>query len=414
MPEPSSRCYDSAQVAGSASPSKLAAARTTAKRLRAGSGLLIRTAILLCAWLAFLAPARADHPQDVSITSESAPLPEAPDGYVREAIGNVTWEYHERARSVAHVLQDVYREEWPRVVAELGVEVDDALVIRIGRNPEEMAALAPAGSPPPSYATGVAYPNRGLVLLTLSAPETWERPDVESVLVHELSHVALHRAVNGHPIPRWFTEGVAIYQAREHDFDRIRTLWSGTASGRLVPLERLSRAFPEQPHRVNLAYAQSADFVRWLLARNDGEARFRELLGRLGRGQAFDVALERTYSIPVPSLETEWHDDLEERFQAWPLLFGSGGLWVLAALLIVVAYVRRKRRDRKKLRQWEEEEAADDALAAAQRAALESAVVLAPSADEERDILYVIPPEPRARESGVPTIEHEGRAHTLH
>src|SRR5690606_2718517 len=119
--------------------------------------------------------------------------------------GDVVWEYHERTEAIARELIEVHREAWPRIAEELGGVVDGSLVVRIARSPEEMAALAPIGQPPPPYASGVAYPRRGLVLLTLTAPETWQRPDVDRVLVHELSHVALHRAVNGHPIPRWFS-----------------------------------------------------------------------------------------------------------------------------------------------------------------------------------------------------------------
>ncbi len=364
--------------------------------------------------------ARAQAAADVPESGETrGALPPAPEGFVREHDGEVVWEVHRQAREVAHELRATYREAWPRLVRELGASVDDALLIRIGRDPEEMAALAPTGEPPPGYASGVAYPSRGLVLLTLAAPETWERPAMDEVLTHELSHIALARAVDGHPIPRWFSEGVAIHQAGEHNLERIRTLWSGSVSGRLLPMDELSGAFPSRPGRVNLAYAESADFVRWLLARDDGEARFREVVRRLGDGQSFETALRRTYSIRMQSLEIEWHDDLSERFQAWPLLFGSGGLWVIAAILIVIAYVRRKRRDRATLRQWEEEErailaAAEVMQARAVPAVPDDEVVPDEDLDAERAILYVIPPEPHQRDSGVPTIEHDGRSHTLH
>lgn len=365
-------------------------------------------------------PGSARSQQDVPAEdpSEAAPLSAAPPGYVRERHGEVEWEFHERARSVARELQAVHRREWPRIVAELGQPVGASLTVRIGRDPEEMCALAPPHAPPPPYASGVAYPHRGLVLLTLSAPETWERPDVESVLVHELSHVALHRAVDGHPVPRWFTEGVAIYQAREQSFERVRTLWNGTAAGTLLPLNRLSGAFPDEPHRVSLAYAQSADFVRWLRARDDGETRFRELVGRLGRGQPFDVALERTYSIRAASLEIEWLDGLSERFQAWPLLLGGSSFWTLAVVLIVVGYVRRKRRDRRTLQTWEAEEAEEEDLYPTE----DTPVVVRPALsvlplvrdDQERELVLLVPPEPRTPELGVPTVEHDGRSHTLH
>lgn len=363
-------------------------------------------------------PAATDGaPGDVAEVTDALEraLPDAPDGYQRERRGEVRWEFPEQATSVAHDLQEVFREEWPRVVQELGGDIDDDLVIRIGRNPEDMRALAPPEAPPPAYASGVAYPSRGLILLTLTAPETWERPNVSGVLVHELSHIALHRAVEGNPVPRWFSEGVAIHQAREQDLERMRALWGGTVGDRLLPLDRLSHAFPDNPHRVNLAYAQSADFVRWLRAREDGEAKFRQVIRRLRDGQSFETALERTYSVSMTSLEIEWHEDLNERFAALPLLFGSGGLWVLAALLIVVAYVRRKRKDREKFDEWEAEEQA--ALAAAQSLVASRATASGPSPstpEADVEVLYVVPPEPRSRESGIPTIEHEGRSHTLH
>ena len=84
---------------------------------------------------------------------------------------------------------------------------------------------------------------------------------------------------------------------------------------------------------------------------------------------------------------------------------------VLAALLIVVAYFRRRYRDRVKVAQWEEE---DRAALAAARIVSSSSALSTEQATEEREVLYVLPPEPRLRDSGVPTIEHEGRSHTLH
>jgi hypothetical protein len=362
-----------------------------------------------------IAQAPADVPTEDAI-DRMTPLPALPDGFVSERRGRVQWEYPESARSLVRDLQGTYRQEWPRVTSELGGSIDSRLVIRIGVDPDEMRALAPRDAPPPAYATGVAYPARGLVLLTLTAPETWERPNLEQVLVHELSHIALHRAVDGHPIPRWFSEGVAIYQAREASFERIQTLWSATVGDRILPLRRLSRAFSDRPHRVSLAYAQSADFVRWLRAREDGEAKFRGLIERVREGQPFETAVRRTYSSRLSGLELDWRADLAERFEAWPLLLGSGGLWVLAALLIVLAYFRRRRKDKAKFREWEDEDRA--VLAAAHVAATASLArpqgASARGPEEERELLYVLPAEPRLRDSGVPTIEHEGRSHTLH
>lgn len=358
-------------------------------------------------------------------------LPEVPEGFRREERGAVTWDYPAAAASAVERLQGAERTRWARVTHQLVGErpIDGRLLIRVGRTPEEMRALAPPRAPPPAYATGVAYPARGLILLTLSAPETWERPDMTAVLTHELSHIALHRAVAGQPVPRWFSEGVAIHQAGEASLARVQTLWGATVGGRLLPLRRLDRGFSARPHQVSLAYAQSADFVRWLLDRSDGEDQFRRLLHRIAGGRAFGSALEVTYSRPPDMLEDEWKQDLAQRYSAFPLLLGSGSVWVLLSLLLVVAYVRRRRKDRARLDAWEAEEEERASLEAA-HAVLTSSRLPAtetgptperrdgddePSSHPGRALpgtTIVLPPE--AGEPGVPTVEHEGRSHTLH
>ena len=290
------------------------------------------------------------HAQDIGPDAQvDSALPDAPDDYTSERVGAARWEYPARAASVARALQRTHREQWSRIVEELGEPVDPSLTIRVGRNPDEMRALAPVGAPPPAYASGVAYPSRGLILLTLTAPETWERPDMTSVLMHEMSHIALHRVLDGNGTPRWFTEGVAIYQAHEMSLERTRTLWGGAVGGRLLPLDRLSARFPSRSNQVNLAYAQSADFVAWLRGRDDGERKFRALLRRVARGMSFETALSRTYSASLTRLELDWHQSLAERFRALPLLLGSGSFWLFGALLIVLAYIKRRRRDREKV-----------------------------------------------------------------
>jgi len=132
--------------------------------------------------------------------------------------------------------------------------------------------MAPIGAPPPDYATGVAYSHRGLILLTMSAPQTWEPPDLEVVLVHELSHVALYRAVLGNHVPRWFNEGVAIQQSEVRLLPRMESLLRAAAQRSMLRLSELDKHFPNRPHEVNIAYAQSADVVGFLRRSNNDPA----------------------------------------------------------------------------------------------------------------------------------------------
>lgn len=336
-------------------------------------------------------------------------LPPPPVDYAREQRGEVQWTFPRAARSETEALMSALPGRWNEVTRPFGGEIDRALIVRVARNPADLQALAPIGMPPPDYAAGVAYPRHGVILLTLTAPETWQRPDLETVLRHELSHVALHRAVEGHRLPRWFVEGVAIHQADEQNIGRIRALWDATLQDRVMSLRRLSDGFPSKPHEVNIAYAQSADFVAFLFEREDGRRRFRRLLTEVRSGETFNVAIEHAYGTSLWDLEAEWNGSLDERYESVPLLVGGGSVWVLAAGLLVVAWVRRRRAKRLRLAQWAEEEEAVDRLERLVDARLSGAWVY----ENDEDFVN-LPVGERRSEAGLPTISHDGSDHTVH
>jgi hypothetical protein len=306
---------------------------------------------------------------------------------------------------------------WRRITEELGASIEPTLDIRVARNPEEMRALVGETTPLPGYADGIAFPESGLVLLTLTDPDTFLRPDLQTVLAHELSHVALHRAVHGASIPRWFSEGVAVQQSEEGSFGRTRTLWEGTLRGNLIAFDRLTKGFPTRREEVDLAYAQSADFVGHMLAGKDERSRFRSLLMRLRDGTAFPAAVEAAYYVPMTYMEREWRTDLQQRFGRWPMLYlGFTSLWVLAAMVLTVGYLRARARHRSTLERWEADERT--MLASAALALQPANVVEAPSAPPAGAVQSSLDDffdnRHRSNEPGVPTIVHDGQSHTLH
>lgn len=325
-------------------------------------------------------------------------LPSAPDGYQTERIGAVTWTYPEAFRDRVDVLIDGFDEHWANVIADFGVPVDEDLVIRVARNPREMRALAPVGHPPPDYATGVAYSRWGVILLTMSAPESWEPPDLEVVLVHELSHVVLHRAVRGHPVPRWFNEGVAIHQSEVRLLSRMSSLLQAAAQQSIHRLSELDRNFPSRPHEVNTAYAQSASIIGFLRRTDNDQKRFHRMIRSLREGATFDTALANAYGWTRIGLERQWRESLRTRYRILPALFAGSTIWVAAAILVIFAYRRRRRYHHVKLQQMAHREELE-ALAAA------SEPPPAPLAAAAAEV---------ATDAGVPIVEHDGKSHTLH
>jgi hypothetical protein len=336
----------------------------------------------------------------------AAPLPaEMPSGHTLERSGGVRWLYAAAAQSEVARLQRVQRTAWARLGQTFGAQLGGELDVRLAVNPEQMQRLAPPGRRLPSYATGVAYPDEGLILLSLTEPESWLRSDIDRVLVHELSHVALHRAVGGRGVPRWFTEGVAIHEAGEHSIERVRVLWSGTLRGKLIPLSRLSQSFPARHGEVGLAYAQSADLVGRLLQDDRGRHRFRLLVVGLRAGNSFEQAFAAAYRMPLWRFEQQWRAQIAQRFGSWPsILSGLTVVWALAALLLVFGYLRVRRRQRETLKRWAIDEAPVLALETSPPAPARSA------ADDVLDAWT----DQRRQDSGIPTIVHEGRSYTLH
>ncbi|MET0285286.1 MAG: peptidase MA family metallohydrolase [Polyangiales bacterium] len=354
-----------------------------------------------------------DDPADVVTASAlDVQLPALPQGFIQKQVGTVNWAYHERDAELVRGLQSRIGASWRHVTSELGRQVGNQLTIRIARGPDDMQRLAPKNNPPPAYAVGVAYPSMGLILLSVVSPDSWFPPDQAAVLTHELSHVALHRAVDGRPLPLWFVEGLATHQAGEHRLARVRALWEATVSGDVLPLELVSRSFPSRPNAVNLAYAQSADLVRHLLQSSADHSRLSHLLAQVATGVGFEQALQSAYRIDLPFLEREWRQGLNERFRVLPLVLTGTALWGGIALLAIVAFARRRQQTQEKLATWEAEEAADHASTLA--VASTPTVPAQPLTVSEPRMIHVYALPPPVREAGVPTVEHDGQRHTLH
>jgi hypothetical protein len=171
-----------------------------------------------------------------------------------------------------------------------------------------------------------------------------------------MSHLLLHRAAGGQPLPRWFKEGFAMLQAREWSFERARSLSAAALSNRLLHLDDLETRFPERRGEITLAYAQASAIVGHLLRTDSGA--FVQMLRSIRRGQAFREALEEAYGASVGELEAEWQDALNTDYALIPLLTGGSAMWVFASMIFLLGYARRRRLDRRTLARWEAEESA--------------------------------------------------------
>ena len=291
-------------------------------------------------------------------------VPPLMPGYVTERHGAVTWSMPARSfRAESASLREAFPEAWRTVSRDLGIEnVEPPLTIRLALNPVHLRALSPTNAPAPEFAVGVAYPAAGLVLVSLTAEAPAADLDPHSVLVHELSHVALRLAVRGRPLPRWLVEGLAIEHAGENNLQRITTLFGAASREGLLSIHALDRGFSATSHQVNVAYAQSADLVRYLRSQSVEEETFRELLRAVADDVPFEAALLEHYGFDLASLERAWLHDLRRRYPRISLEAVMSIGWLIAALLLIAAFWVRLRKKRRRLAEMARREALEERL----------------------------------------------------
>jgi hypothetical protein len=338
-------------------------------------------------------------------------LPPIPAGFNSYDAGWVRFIYHPSSRERVQPLIAQAEAVRHDLTERLGFPVLSEVRVEIARTPGEMATFAPSGAPYPEYAAGVAYSELGLVLLSLTPVHPGEEQDLGEVFRHELAHVALHDALNGQAVPRWFNEGFAVFASGESSFARMKTLSMSTVGGSLIPLHELERSFPNDETKAQVAYAEAVDVVRFLVRREDIH-RFRALVSELREGRTFEQAVLDAYAVDLATLEVEWRDDASRRYTLLPILLSGTFFWVIALGLALWAWRRRKRRDKLTLQQWARDEAVEDLQRARLALRTEAArvhIVLAKGAG-----IPVAQLAASASEVEVPVVEHDGSWHTLH
>ncbi|MBL8603926.1 MAG: hypothetical protein JNK72_18510 [Myxococcales bacterium] len=316
--------------------------------------------LLLSLWSA---PGFGD-PVDRHAAADDAPnthgmqltVPPVGAGDVRLTRGTISLSYPPAlaplvAAAVAHAEGDL-----AAVSQQIGSSRRARVEVRFVADADAMRAAAPRELPPPAYASGVAYPGLNLVVVATRAPGSLEPINVRQVLRHELSHIAFGEATGGAPMPRWLTEGLAVEQSAEHSFERFERLAVASFTRGIVPLSALDRSFGARSgDTVDVAYAEAADFVAWLL-RKEGPARFGVMLAHAANAMPFEDAVREAYGHNLSALEGDWRSELRGRFALAPLWAGTSLLTVAGLVLTAVALVRRRRKSKAIVSRWEREE----------------------------------------------------------
>ena len=205
----------------------------------------------------------------------------------------------------------------------------------------------------PVWTVGVASGQRDIAILPARIG-SYPYDSLESVLWHEVVHLALSAQAGGRPLPRWFHEGVAMSVERGWGVtNQVRFLLAAGGSADLADVERLFNAGtqPESASAYLLAAALVAD-----LQQRHGAAVPGAIVDRVAHGAGFAEAfLLETGETPDETAARVWQ--IYRRWTSWmPAATSAFSLWIAILVLAVVAYLATRRKRSRRRRQWDRDE----------------------------------------------------------
>jgi hypothetical protein len=248
---------------------------------------------------------------------------------------------------VAERVRAVDRDHLSRALARAGLGVPPRVGVTLIAADDPRALEAPPWVVARAYGTETVeiYPGR---------IQSYPYGSLESVVLHEIVHLALNARALGYPLPRWFHEGVAVSVESGWGIgSQARLLWAAARGPAIEDVDALfaSDASPE----TTTAYLLSAALVEDVRRRHGLDVPGL-IAARVANGESFDAAFVATTGETVDeAAQQAWR--VYRGLRWMPILTSPHSLWGWILLLAFVAFVVRVTRRRRK--RWEEDDAID-------------------------------------------------------
>ncbi|GHO43528.1 peptidase MA family metallohydrolase [Ktedonospora formicarum] len=151
---------------------------------------------------------------------------------------------------------------------------------------------------------GIAFPNINQGMFVVEDPQ-------DSTLIrdlpHEMTHLILHQVASTNlDIPRWFDEGLAVYNQEYHEGEMSFQLREAFKSHTLLRLTDITDSFPADGDEAYLAYAQSWNLIDYMY-KTYGQRKMDALYQAMqNNSQSFDGDLSQSLGTDTSHLENAW------------------------------------------------------------------------------------------------------------
>lgn len=204
----------------------------------------------------------------------------------------------------------------------------------------------------PSWIAGQAFGSREIVIFPARVG-AYPHDSLETVVWHELVHLALSARAGERPLPRWFHEGVAMsVEAGWGLGSQVRLLLAAAGNPSLTDMNRLfsSDSQPQNATAYLLAAALVSD-----IRRRHGAAVPGAIAARVGLGAPFREAFAaETGELPEVVATRAWAP--YRQWATWiPVVTGGSFVWLGIMLLAGVAFIASVRKRLRQRRAWDDE-----------------------------------------------------------
>lgn len=249
--------------------------------------------------------------------------------------------------SMADRVRNLDRRQLAAMLARAGLDAPPQVHVTLIPEDDSRARATP------SWIVGAAFGSREIAIFPARVG-SYPYGSLESVVSHEVVHVAISAQAGAAPLPRWFHEGVAT--AIEQGWgvtSQVRVLLATVGDPDLADLGRLfgSGAQPETGSAYLLAAALVSD-----LRRRHGPAVPGAVVARVARGTPFVQAFElETGDTPDEAAARAWGP--YRRWTSWmPVVTSASALWIGILALAFMAFLATLRKRARRRRQWDEGE----------------------------------------------------------
>ncbi|MFH0883821.1 MAG: peptidase MA family metallohydrolase [bacterium] len=252
--------------------------------------------------------------------------------------------YEPQDAGYSRELADLIARKLPEFSEKLGVPVPDSITVVIAPNRGRFHTLTRGL---PDWTGGAAYPADSRIIL--QSPTLYSNKAQFTVTaLHELVHVLTDYREPSR-LPRWLSEGLAMYLSGETMYNNRRPLGRAVVTGKTYTLEGIEDMLRFGPEQARVAYLQSISFVEFLVDRY-GWPSMAGLLAGYRSGTSPDSLFEAISGRSLFDVEVAWHRSLRDQYR-WYRLFEWINfdmlLWVGASMLVAVsgglAILRRRR-----------------------------------------------------------------------